>query len=144
MALNSMLYAVGAIRAVVMNNLVMFAILAILAALNITVLVSRARADDWQTLQDVQRRVNLGIAYNKGMASPAWAWRVWPKEGACGDYTKTKSAELLRAGFSQSRLMPIVCTTWNNQRHAYLLVDGRWALDNRFPNVVRYEDEDCK
>lgn len=109
-----------------------------------TLIFKVAKADDWQKLQSVQHRVNAGISYNKDAATPPSQFRTWPKEGACGDFAKTKAFELEMAGFTPDRMKTVLCRTWDGRYHAYLLVDGKWALDQRFENVIAAGEEDCK
>lgn len=103
-----------------------------------------ATPEEVRQLERVNTRVNRSIRYESDMAQYGQPerWVAYPPSGRgdCEDYAFTKEAELKRAGFASHRLrVRMDVLDERGGRHAVLVVDGEWVLDNRFTRVERIE-----
>ena len=96
-------------------------------------------------LEQVNSEINSGTAYRTDMDlyGRSEFWETAHGEGDCEDYAIAKRKRLRALGWPSSALRLATCKDETGGGHAVLTVDtdrGTLVLDNRFPNIERWED----
>lgn len=88
-------------------------------------------------LQSIHSHTLERIEYRKDEQR---AYRYAPATGDCKAFAFTNYVDVSRAGYEAT--MRVCFTPWG-EPHVYVQV-GDYALDNRFPQVIRMSEQDCK
>ena len=95
-------------------------------------------------LEAVKQSVDSRYTYDFRMTRGVDEWNREDGTANCAKYTVEYTKALIGAGYGLSRLDGIECLTPDDMPHVYLLVDGKWVLDNRKGAVIGINEQDCK
>lgn len=104
--------------------------------------------EDRALLERINLEVNRRITYMTDIdqygVREMWVMSPNSNRGDCEDYALTKYKELADNRFSKRRMkiyvVDIVSGPGEGQRHAILVVDGVWVLDNIYDTLMIYEN----
>ena len=112
-----------------------------------------ATQEQLSELRSINSAVNsIGYTDIASAHEPADVWKDTPDDGTwvCRDYSLAKKERLVQGGWSAALLTVVICWTEPEgdppfpELHAVLAAefgDETWILDNRTPDIYRYDQE---
>lgn len=113
-------------------------------AVLVLVLLLSACASAPQPVTEAFNAAHARYTYSYRKSTPK-AEMLRPDDGTanCTKFMMVYRGQLITRGVGLDRQKQVVCYTTRGEPHIYLLVDGKWAMDNRYTTPVPVEMNDC-
>ncbi len=97
-----------------------------------------------QPIVDAFNATHKEYVYSPRKSNPASELKR-PKDGTanCTLFAMAYRGQLITRGINLDRHELVNCITPQGEKHVYLLVDGKWAMDSRFPSPFPVKMSDC-